>query len=192
MKRVMAYVVVAGALAFGAGLSLAADAPAGAGDQKAAVEKVTLPDAAAAAITKAFPKATVGKVALMSTRGDVKNFMAELTEGDNKCGVRVTEAGLIVSITTPIKIEDLPKVVADAIPANSDGAKVDKASKVEWRANRQGTEALETPTFSYAIRLLKDDQVGILNVADDGTVRRPPRFQPIQKEAAPAPATTAK
>jgi hypothetical protein len=190
MKRAIMTCVVAAALAFG-GFAVAADAPAVAATP--VPPAVTLTPAAGAAVAKAFPKATLGKVSTYE-RGNVKNSIVAMTEGDKKFDVRVTDEGLIVSIATPMKVADLPKVIVDAVAStdnNPEGATTDSASKIEWRADRRGEQPLEKPTFSYAVRLVKGDQAGILMVADDGTVRRPVRLTPIPKPAeAPTPAPT--
>ena len=184
MKRALMCLLVAGVMALGAGLAVAAEAPATTEPERPPIK---LPDAAKAAIAKEFPKATMGKVSNAPGRPPA-GFLVAMTEGDKKFDVRLSEAGVIVSVATPIKLADLPKAVSDAVTANAEGAKVDSASKVEMRVNFRTQEPLEKPTFSYSIRLLKDDQQATLMVSEDGTVRRPPQFQPIPK-AKEAPAT---
>ena len=185
MKRAWACLIVAGAVALGAGLAVGAEGPAAATPPAQAT--ITLPDAAKAAIAKAFPKATMGKVSNAPGRGTV-SYLVAMTEGDKKFAVRVSEAGVIVSVATPIKLADLPKAVSDAATANAEGAKVDSASKLEMRVNFRTQEPLETPTFIYSIRIVKEDQQATLMVSADGTVRRPPQFQPTPKPTE-APAT---
>jgi hypothetical protein len=177
-KHVLVSLVVAGALAMGAGLAVCAEAPATA--TAPAEAAIALPDAAKAAIAKAFPNATVGKVSNARGRGAV-SYLVAMTEGDKKFDVRVTESGVIVSVATPVKLADLPKVVADAVTANAEGAKVDSATKVEMRVNFRTQEPLEKPMYAYAIHLIKGDEEATLMVAEDGTVRRTPQFRPISK-----------
>ena len=85
----------------------------------------------------------MGKVSNAPGRGAV-SYLVAMTEGDKKFDVRVNEAGVIVSVATPIKLADLPKAVSDAAAANAEGAKVDSASKVEMRVNFRTQEPLET------------------------------------------------
>lgn len=184
MKRALMCLVAAGAVALGAGLAVGAEGPAA---KSSAQATITLPDAAKAAIAKAFPKATMGKVSNAPGRG-AESYLVAMTEGDKKFNVRVNEAGVIISVATPIKLADLPKAVSDAAAANAEGAKVDSASKVEMRVNFRTQEPLEQPRFSFSIRLVKDDQVATLMVGEDGTVRRPPQFRPMPKPME-APAT---
>jgi hypothetical protein len=178
MKHALASLVITGALAIGGGLAVCAEGPAEATTPAQAA--ITLPDAAKGAIEKAFPKATMGKVSNAPGRGGV-SYLVAMTEGDKKFDVRVTESGVIVSVATPVNLADLPKAVADAATANAEGAKVDSASKVEMRVDFRTQEPLEKPMYFYAIRLIKDNEQATLMVGEDGTVRRPPRFQPIPK-----------
>lgn len=188
MKRAMMCMVVAGVLAFGAGLAAGAGAPAG--ETKSGATTVVLPDAACAAIMKAFPKATMGTV---SARGrEVKIYSVAMTEGDKKFTVRVSEAGVIIAVSTPISVADLPKAVAEAVAAGANGATTtNPAAKVEMRADSRGTKVLDKPEIVYEVQLTKGDTSGMMRVAEDGTVKRALELRPITKRGE-APATTSK
>ena len=146
---------------------------------------VVLPDAASAAITKAFPKATMGIVS--ACEKDDKTYSVAM-KGDKAFKVRVSEAGLIISVGTPIAVADLPKAVADAVTAGANGATTDSACKVELRADRKGLTVLDKPEIVYEVKLVKGATTSTMCVAADGTVKTALDLTPT-KEHTDTPAT---
>jgi hypothetical protein len=161
-----------------------------ASDQKACpagsvAAPVVLPDAAAAAITRAFPNATMGIVSICAKDG--KTYSVAM-KGDTEFNVRVFESGMIFSVGTPIAVADLPKAVADAVTAGANGAATDSACKVELRADRKGLKVLDKPEIVYEIKLVKGVTTSTMCVAADGTVKTAPDLTPT-KEHTDTPAT---
>jgi hypothetical protein len=127
-----------------------------------------LSDAAKAAIAKAFPNATLGKV--MTDHGkDGEVSFVPMTDGDKKFEVCVSGAGLIIEVYSDIPVADLPKAIADALSATANGAPVpDHVTKFEWRA--QDNKPLAKPRITYGTAILRGDTLVLVDVAEDGTV----------------------
>ena len=95
-----------------------------------------------------------------------------MTEGDKKFTVTVTDVGVILDVTVPIAVADLPKVVADAaVAAGGNGAALKSAIYEEKRANRN--KVFDPPGIIYLVCVGKDGTVGWMVVAADGTVKMP-------------------
>lgn len=154
-----------------------------ASDQKACpagsvTAPVVLPDAAAAAITKAFPKATMGIVSLCAKDG--KTYSVAM-KGETEFNVRIFESGMIFSVGTPIAVADLPKAVADAVTAGANGATTDSACKVQLRAERKGLKVLDKPEIVYEVKLVKGVTTSTMQVAEDGTVKTALELTPTKE-----------
>jgi uncharacterized membrane protein YkoI len=133
--------------------------------------KVTLSDKAAAAIQKAFPKATVERVKVEEEE-DVTLYEVVLKEDAAEKEVEVTADGMIVNIESVVAAKDLPKVIADAAAKAAPGAQVQKAEKVETHAAAH-LVMLSAPKVSYEVELTAKGQKGTIEVAGDGTVLEP-------------------
>lgn len=149
------------------------------------VAPVVLPDAASAAITRAFPKATMGIVSICAKDG--KTYSVAM-KGDTEFNVRVFESGMIFSVGTPIAVADLPKAVADAVTAGANGATTDSACKVELRADRKSLKVFDKPEIVYEVKLVKGITTSTMCVAADGTVKTALELTPT-KEHTDTPAT---
>ena len=149
------------------------------------VAPVVLPDAASAAITRAFPKATMGTVSVCAKDG--KTYSVAM-KGDTEFNVRVFESGMIFSVGTPIAVADLPKAVADAVTAGANGATTDSACKVELRADRKSLKVFDKPEIVYEVKLVKGITTSTMCVAADGTVKTALELTPT-KEHTDTPAT---
>jgi hypothetical protein len=137
-----------------------------------AAATVTLPDAARAAVAKAFPKATMGKVTLGIHSNDYhKVYMTEAGLEFHFC---VTDLGVILDVNIPVAVTELPKVVTDAVlAAGGNGAVVVSAIKREFRGSRQ-TPVFDSPkVVHYQLRVVKDHTSGMMTVQPDGTVVQP-------------------
>jgi hypothetical protein len=171
----MTCVVVAGALAFGCAVATAADgegkkAEGKKVEGKAAAVAVELSKAAGDAVKAAFPNATQKKV---SASKDGKMFNVGLLEGTKEFMANVTDAGVIVSVSTRVQAADLPKAVADAAAAGLPGGTVSGGNKVEQRADSATLAKLDKPVVTYSLYLAKDDTKGMMVVAEDGKVVKP-------------------
>ena len=167
-----------------------ADTTDAAPDQKACpagsvAAPVVLPDAASAAITKAFPKATMGIVS--ACEKDAKTYSVAM-KGKTEFNVRVFESGLIISVGRPIALADLPKAVADAVTAGANGATTASVCKVQLRADRKSLKVLDKPEIVYEVKLVKGGTASKMCVAADGTVNAAHELKPPQ-DLKDAPAT---
>jgi uncharacterized membrane protein YkoI len=95
--------------------------------------KVALSDKAAAALKKAFPKATVQSVKAEQDE-DVTLYEAVLKDSAGEKEVEVAADGMIVDVEVVVAAKDLPKVVSDAAAKAAPGAQVQKVEKVETHA----------------------------------------------------------
>ena len=175
----MTCVVVAGALAFGCTVAMAAEGEGKKGDKAGAAAAVELSKAAADAIKAAFPAATQKGAPRMNKD---KSFNVTLAEGKTEFQVAVTDAGVVLSVTSKVAAADLPKAVADAAAAALAGGMVTGATKMEQRADAATLAKLDKPTVSYVVSLAKDDTKGSTTIGEDGKVIRP--FE--AKQAKPA------
>ena len=189
MRRLLTCVVLVGALALVAGSALG---QANSSDTSPHRAPIKLSDAAAAAISAAYPKATVGKVGYsLSGKTPKKLYSVSLTEGDKKLTVNVSDKGIIVSVIAMADdppAANLPKVIVDAVNAACEGANITSAGRVELRADPDTLAPLDKAKVSYEIRLTTRDGVkGNMAVAEDGTVIRAPRLpkpkMPTEKPA---------
>jgi hypothetical protein len=140
---------------------------------KGKAESVTLPAAAADAIKKDFPQATVDKVKTRSMR-TLQVFLAVLKSDKGGIEVVVSAEGVIAEVKTPVAQADLPKVVSDAITNALQGATIASLDKEEIRAV-VGKDAvlkkLDTPRCLFIAHLTKDGKrSGVVRVKEDGTV----------------------
>ena len=139
--------------------------------QQAAV-MLTLPDAAKAAVAKAFPKATINRIEAGLHTNDYHKVT--MTEAGTEFHFCVTDLGVILDVNIPIAVTELPKVVLDAArAAGGNGAVVVWALKREIRGNRT-TPVFDSPkVVHYQLRVVKDHTSGMMMVRPDGTVAQP-------------------
>jgi hypothetical protein len=73
------------------------------------------------------------------------------------------------------------------VTANADGATMDSATKIEWRADRSDGQPLSKPQIYYAVHLVKGSQGGVTWLDEYGSVKTPLRLRPIVTSADDAP-----
>lgn len=127
-----------------------------------------LPSAAAAAVKKAFPKATITEVEVEREHG-MKLYEVELTQDGKETEVEVSPDGVIVGVETQVAEKDLPNAVKKAIAKAAKGAKILKIEKEEVRAVVKLVE-LKTPRVIYEAELAKDGKKMELEISADGTI----------------------
>jgi hypothetical protein len=150
--------------------------------EKEPAVKVALPAAAADALAKAFPKATVGTVKVEKEYG-LTMYAVALTEGDAKMEVDVTAEGTIAAVETTIAAADLPKAAADAVAKAAPDAKVAKVTKEEVRAEAKLAK-LDAARTEYELKVAKDGKEGEIKFAVDGAVVEELKWKDAKKEAA--------
>ena len=174
MKASWKLVVCGMAVALVLPLVAPAQAAEKAGKGKGKAESVTLPAAAADAIKKEFPQATVEKVKTRSMK-TLQVFLAVLKSDKGGIEVVVSAEGVIAEVKTPVAQADLPKVVSDAITNALQGATIASIDKEQIRAVVGKDDAvlkkLDAPRVRFVAHLTKDGKgSGVVRVKEDGTV----------------------
>ena len=137
-----------------------------------AAAMLTLPDAAKAAVMKAFPKATINRIEAGTHTNDYHKVT--MTEAGMEFHFCVTDLGVILDVNIPIALTEVPKVVLDAaLAAGGNGAVVVWALKREIRGSRK-IPVFDPPNIvHYQLRVAKDHTSGMMTVRPDGTVVQP-------------------
>jgi len=138
--------------------------------------KVELPEAAANAIKKAFPNATIDEVEIDNENG-MKLFEVELKQGEAEIEVSVAPDGTIVEIETEVALNDVPEKARAVISKAAEGAQIKEIAKEEVRAevkkDDKGVATLVTlkkAKIAFEAELVKGDQKGEIEVAADGKI----------------------
>jgi len=101
--------------------------------QKASKRKrLVLPAAAAAAVKKAFPKASIEEVEREEV--SLALYEVEIEQGDSEAEITVTSDGQIVEVEKEVAASALPKAVAMTLKKLAGGAKVEEIERVEVHA----------------------------------------------------------
>jgi uncharacterized membrane protein YkoI len=133
------------------------------------------PDALTAVQT-AFPSAKI-KAVNAETEDGVKVYDVTLV---TKTEAEVMDNGTVLSVSTPVSAKDLPQAVLDAVSKAAPGARIDEAMKEETRADAK-TGKLAVPAVSYEIEVVKDGREGDIEVAGDGKVTEPLKWEAQEK-----------
>jgi hypothetical protein len=130
---------------------------------------------AVAAVRKAFPKAEIDEVAEPKGFGGSGGKGTPLlwsvrfrNNGKDKQELSVTPEGVIIRLPTPVRFEDLPKAVADAVAKAAPDEKVTSAEKNEVRATMKYVALDKARVRQYAIDVKKDDKITRYLVSPDG------------------------
>jgi len=144
--------------------------------------KVELPAAAAAAIAAAFPNAAIEKVKAEDENG-VKTFAVKL-----ETEVEVAADGQIVSVSREVALKDVPEAVVKAIRTATAEAEIKEVVREEVRAEAKDGKLvkLDKAKIVFEAELKKGDQEGSIEVAADGTVVEPLKWQAAKAEKAGA------
>ncbi len=134
-----------------------------------------LPPAAAAAIQKNYPNATVHDVKTEDEDG-VKILAVKLHQDKARLEVKMTESGTILETETAISIDQLPKAVVDAVAKAAPGAKITKAAKTEEVADVKKGK-LAKPEIGYDVEVTINGKEGELEVAPDGKIVEPLKWE---------------
>ncbi|MGB3861633.1 MAG: PepSY-like domain-containing protein [Candidatus Aminicenantaceae bacterium] len=144
-------------------------------DQEEKAE-VQLPAAVLKAIEENVPNAEIEKVEV-EEKGGIALYDIEFKADQGE--IEVAENGTVIDVVTVITIEDVPEAVAEVLKKSAEGATIIRIEKSEvWSEvkmeGEQGTIVkLDSPKYVYEAELMKDDQTGEIEVAADGTVIEP-------------------
>lgn len=138
--------------------------------------KEELPDAVAKAVKANFPDAEIDKVEVGEEAGitlyDIE-FKADQGE------IEVTLDGTVLDVATIITIEELPEAAAEVILKAAEGITILRLEKSEIRAeirvegDKGKVHKLDIPKYVYEAELKKGDQTGEIEVAADGKIIEP-------------------
>jgi len=137
---------------------------------KARERKVTLPAAAAQALQKAFPDATIGKAELESRTP--KLYEVKLAVKGTRMEVTVTPDGTIAEIETEIAAKDLPAAVAKAFLVAAPGMVICKIERIEERLVIKDGKLtkLEKPQIAYEVKAVGHGKRVEIEFTADGKV----------------------
>jgi hypothetical protein len=147
---------------------------------------------AVAAVRAAFPKAEIDEAVEpkgfggSGGKGRPLFWTVRFHTGKTKQELSVTPEGVITRLPIPVKVNDLPKAVADAVTRAAPGETVKSAHKNEVRATLKYV-ALDKPQVrQYAIDVSKDDKTTRLVVSPDGKSARTTTIKAVKKAVKPA------
>lgn len=144
-------------------------------DQEGKAE-VQLPAAVLKAIEENVPNAEIEKVEV-EEKGGIALYDIEFKADQGE--IEVAEDGTVIDVVTVITMEDVPEAVAEVLKKAAEGATIIRIEKSEVLSEvkmegEQGTIVkLDSPKYAYEAELMKDDQTGEIEVAADGTVIEP-------------------
>ena len=138
--------------------------------------KVELPAAVAKAIEDNVPKAQIEKVEV-EEKGGIALYDIEFKADQGE--IEVAEDGTVIDVVTIITMEEVPEAAAEVLKKAIEGATIIRIEKSEvWSELKiegdVGTIVkLDSPKYIYEAEIMKDDQTGEVEVAADGTVIEP-------------------
>jgi len=142
-------------------------------EEKAEVE---LPAAVVKAIEENVPNAEIEKLDV-EEKGGIALYDIEFKADRGE--IEVAEDGTVIDVVTIIAMEDVPEAVAEVLKKAAEDATIIRIEKSEvWSEikteGEQGTIVkLDSPKYVYEAELMKDDQTGEIEVAADGTIIEP-------------------
>ena len=128
-----------------------------------------LPDAAAAALKKAYGKATIKGVEVEPTDG-VDLLKVVLLEKGKEREVEVSPDGILVSTQIDVSESDLPRKVRKSVKEAIEGGKIIKMEKeVIWATISEGkVTKLAKPTEIYEVKFTQGEAWNEVKIAADG------------------------
>lgn len=138
--------------------------------------EVELPAAVLNAIEDNVPNAEIAKVDIEEKSGiNLYDIEFKTDQGE----IEVAEDGTVIDIVTIITMEEVPEAAAEELKKAAEGATIIRIEKSEvWSEIKiEGEIAtivkLDSPKYVYEAELTKNDQTGEIEVAADGTVIEP-------------------
>ncbi|MFQ6037831.1 MAG: hypothetical protein ACE5LV_04355 [Candidatus Aminicenantales bacterium] len=162
-----------------------AQAPEAEAEAEAVGPEVELPEPVAQAVEANVPGAEIEVVEVAEEAGitlyDIE-FKADRGE------IEVAVDGTVLDIATVVTLEEIPEEAAKALKEAAEGASIQRIEKSEVRAEIAKEDEkgklvkLETPRYVYEAELVKDGQKGEIEVAADGTVIEPLKWEEEAKK----------
>jgi len=137
------------------------------------VEEVELPAAVIEAIKADFPDAQIDTVEVSEEAGIT---LYDIEFKDDMGEIEVAQDGTVIDITTIITMEEIPEAAAKVLLMAAEGCTIKRLEKSEVRSEikveeEEGTIVkLDSPRYIYEAELLKDDQIGEIEVDADGNI----------------------
>jgi uncharacterized membrane protein YkoI len=144
--------------------------------EQAEKEEVELPAAVLKAIEENVPNAEIAKVDI-EEKGGINLYDIEFKADQGE--IEVAEDGTIIDIVTVITMEDVPEAAAEVLKTAAEGASITRIEKSEvWSEVKMEGDVgtivkLDSPKYVYEAEVKKDDQAGEIEVAADGTIIEP-------------------
>ena len=138
---------------------------AGKGYKEKQGRKVVLPPPAAAAIKKAYPKATIAKVEW--EKEAVILYEVELREDGKEIEVEVAADGLIVEVERKVTKEELPEAVAKTLGEQAGDAEIKELEKEKIHAVVKLVK-LDKPQTVYEAKVMQNGKLVEVKIAEDG------------------------
>lgn len=135
--------------------------------------KKELPAAVIEAIKADFPDAQIDTVEVSEEAGIT---LYDIEFKDDAGEIEVAQDGTVIDITTVITMEEIPEAAAKVLLMAAEGCTIKRLEKSEVRSEikveeEQGTIVkLDSPRYIYEAELLKDDQIGEIEVDADGKI----------------------
>jgi len=137
------------------------------------VEEVELPAAVIEAIKADFPDAQIDTVEVSEEAGIT---LYDIEFKDDMGEIEVAQDGTVIDITTIITMEEIPEAAAKVLQMAAEGCTMKRLEKSEVRSEikveeEEGTIVkLDSPRYIYEAELMKDDQIGEIEVDADGKI----------------------
>lgn len=143
--------------------------------EEAQVEEaiVELPAAVIEAIKADFPDAQIDTVEVAEEAGIT---LYDIEFKDDAGEIEVAQDGTVIDITTVITMEEIPEAAAKVLLMAAEGCTIKRLERSEVRSEIKVEEEkgiivkLDSPRYIYEAELLKDDQMGEIEVDADGNI----------------------
>jgi uncharacterized membrane protein YkoI len=138
--------------------------------------KVELPAAVVKTIEDNVPNAEIAKVEV-EEKGGIKLYDIEFKTDQGE--IEVAEDGTVIDVVTIITMEEVPETAAEVLKKAIEDATIIRIEKSEvWSELKIEGDVgtiikLDNPKYVYEAELRKDDQTGEIEVAADGTIIEP-------------------
>lgn len=143
-------------------------------------EEAKLPAAVVKAIEDNIPDADIEDMEVEEKGGIV---LYDIEFEANQGEIEVAEDGSIIDIATIITMEEVPEAAAKALKEATEGLTIVKIEKSEvWSEVKMEGDVgtivkFDSPKYIYEAEVTKDGQTGEIEVAADGTVIEPLKWE---------------
>ena len=144
--------------------------------QKKLKQGLRLPPAVAAALKTECPDCVISKVTKEKEGGvTIYDFEFRTAQGE----MDIAADGTVTERETPMKIDEVPGPVMEAIRKSAAGAKIKLIGKDEIRFEVKDGKVtkLDSPKYAYEADLVKGEKVAEVVVTPDGHVTEGPKWK---------------